>query len=70
MLTWSAIPRVSQSVEWFYDAPFHTIIKFRAVNFFNAIEKTANDQEDLLKDNSAGWLEPVGNFPKVLHRFL
>ncbi len=61
---------VSQNVEWFFDTPFHKINECRAVNFFNAIEKTANDLEDLFNNNSAGWLEPVGNFPKVLQRFL
>ncbi len=62
MLTWNVIWWVSQNVEWFFDTPVHKIITCRAVNFFNSIEKTTNDQEDLFNDNSTVWLEPVGNF--------
>ncbi len=70
MLTCNVLGWVSQNVEWLFDTSFHKIIERQPLNSFYAIEKTTNDREDVLNGNSAGWLEPVGNFPKVLHRFL
>ncbi len=70
MLTCFVLWWVSQNVEWLFDTSFHKIIECHPLNSFYAIEKTTNDREDAFNDNSAGWLEPVGDFPKVLHRFL
>ncbi len=70
MLTCNVLGWVSQNAEWLFDTSFHKIIECHPLNSFYAIEKTTNDRKDVVNDNSAGWLEPVGNFSKVLRRFL
>ncbi len=70
MLTWKVIWWVSQNIEWFFDTSFHKIIERHPLDSFYAIEKTTYDREDVFNYNSAGWLQPDGNFPKVLHSFL